>query len=88
MFLGRKLLRCCVEVNREGLQVGTSTYEAEECRELFRCQFNLKRQPSFGTHGLLLRQITGSAQDHYDGVVFELFVAAKIRVSAYVALLL
>jgi hypothetical protein len=39
------------------------------------------------THGLLLRQITGRAQDYDNGVVLELLVAVRIERSAVVLLL-
>jgi hypothetical protein len=57
-------------------KMGT-TYEAEECGELDSGQSELLGRRCSNTHGLLLGQIAGSSQHHYDGVLFELHVTAN-----------
>jgi hypothetical protein len=58
-----------------------ATYEAEECGELDSGQSELLGRRCSSTHGLLLGQIAGSSQHHYDGVLFELHVARSAYLS-------
>jgi hypothetical protein len=84
-ILGKEVVAVLENLSMQVRVVGDrATHETEERRELDQLA-ELGASGRLRTHGLLLRQITGRAEDYNGGVVLELLGATEKRWSALIS---